>query len=562
MKKIKYFIFMLLISIIGMGSVSANTIYSIDVDLKLDSNGNGKVTEIWKANVDSKTELYKPMGDLGNSKITNFKVSMDGSDFTYISNWDIDATFKEKAYKNGINDTSDGMELCFGMSQYGTHTYILTYDVSNMIYNLEDSQMLYWKFINDSMNPYPKKFSVKVSGPEKYSDNLDVWGYGYEGYAYVYDGIIEMSNIETRDFKSSEYAVLLVKYPLNTFVTDNKIETYDTFDDAYEAAKEGSFSYREPSLWEKIWTVLCSLFFVFIIAGSVVVAYIFSKEGTYVNVNIDKNDINPFRDIPCDKNILNAYYLSKVYGIIRKKEDLFGAIILKWVLEGQIKIIEKEKDSVFGSKNVTSLDVTKDLDDNTPLGKLYGYLKEASRDGILESKELEKWSGVHYNTLYNWFNTVDNYVKRDFENKRYITKVKAGKLIKYSAYQIEPKLEEEAKHLIGLKKFLKEVSSIHEKRPIEVKLWEYYLIYAQIFGMAKEVADSFKKLYPDVVRNMEEIGFNYNTFMIINSLQNNTVKAMSVAKARAESYSSGGGGHSFGGGGGGSFGGGSGGGAR
>ena len=75
MKKIKYFIFMLLIFIIGMGSVSANTIYSIDVDLKLDSNGNGKVTEIWKANVDSKTELYKPMGDLGNSKITNFKVT-------------------------------------------------------------------------------------------------------------------------------------------------------------------------------------------------------------------------------------------------------------------------------------------------------------------------------------------------------------------------------------------------------------------------------------------------------------------------------------------------------
>ena len=109
---------------------------------------------------------------------------------------------------------------------------------------------------------------------------------------------------------------------------------------------------------------------------------------------------------------------------------------------------------------------------------------------------------------------------------------------------------------------MKEVSLIHEKRPIEVHLWKEYLMFAQIFGMAKEVAANFKDLYPEILKDMNSTNFDYTTFVIINNLQTNTVKAMSSARAAAQSYSSGGGGSSFGGGGGGSFGGGSGGGCR
>ena len=39
----------------------------------------------------------------------------------------------------------------------------------------------------------------------------------------------------------------------------------------------------------------------------------------------------------------------------------------------------------------------------------------------------------------------------------------------------------------GLKKFLKEFSQISKKEPIEVKLWDQYLMYAQIFGIAEQV---------------------------------------------------------------------------
>ena len=44
-----------------------------------------------------------------------------------------------------------------------------------------------------------------------------------------------------------------------------------------------------------------------------------------------------------------------------------------------------------------------------------------------------------------------------------------------------------------------------KRNPIEVKLWDYYLMYAMILGVAKEVEDQFKNLYPD---DLEKDGYN------------------------------------------------------
>ena len=88
-------------------------------------------------------------------------------------------------------------------------------------------------------------------------------------------------------------------------------------------------------------------------------------------------------------------------------------------------------------------------------------------------------------------------------------------------------------------------------------------MYAQIFGMADEVAEQFKKLYPEVIEAMNTQNFDYGDLVFIRTLSNtgiSTAAAKSAAVARASSYSGGGGGFSSGGGGGGSFGGGGGGG--
>ena len=558
MKKIKYLLFSFFIVIFGMTGVKADKTYSIDVTMEIDAKGNAKVVEKWDFRADDGTEIYKPIGELGHSEITNFEAYMDDTLFTYEKHWDIDASFSKKAYKNGINETDDGIELCIGKSEYGRHIYTFSYEVSNVIYNVEDAQVLYWKFINDNMKNAPEKFSVIVKGPSAYSDDLPVWGYGYlNGYAYVYDGQIEM--VKESNFKSSEYAVLLVQYPLGTFDTNNSWYKFSTFDDVLHLATTGSF---KMTLLDKIIVIAAVIFGAFIFGLVMVAIYAASKDNTYLFNKINMRDVNNFRDIPCDKDILSAYLLSKVYSLYKKKEDLFGAVLLKWVLDGTVTIKEEEKESLLGSKTTTSIDMTKEYNDDTPIGALYQMMKKASVDGILESKELSKWATNNYSKLYKWFDDVEKYARDKYIEKGMIEKVTGGKLVHYSQFKITDKLEEEATYLAGLKKFLKYFSEIDKKQPIEVTMWEQYLIYAQIFGMAKQVAKTFKDLYPEVVKDMELTGVDYVSIVRLNDLTTRTVSAASTAKTRAESYSSGGGGGSFGGGGGGSFGGGSGGGGR
>src|SRR5574344_2314791 len=559
MKNIKYIVFTLIICLLNLSFVKANTIDSINVEVTLDKNGNAEVTEIWHMNVDEGTEVYKPMSNLGNSNITDYTVSMDSSNFTTISPWNTSASFSSKSYKAGINYTSSGLELCFGMTSYGTHTYTLKYKVTNMIYNVNDAQVLYWKFINDSMDPATKSFSVLVSGPTTYTDDLPVWGYGYKGYAYVSNGRIYMSNTEDHTFKSTEYAVLLVEFPLNTFTTTNSIAKYSTFDDFNNAAKEGSYSSKDDDTFETILSIILSIGPIIII--SIIIIMSASKSTNYIKNKINMKDVNNFRDIPCNKNILEAYFLSKVYGLNKAKEDIFGAALLKWLLDGTVTIEEKDKKGLFKTKKVTSINMTKDIVDNTPLGELYNMLKTASRDGILDCDEFESWAKNNYSKVYSWFDNVETYVRNNDIQNNTISSIKKGKVFSSYSYEISPSLEEEAIHLAGLKKYLIEFSKMNEKQPIEVHLWEYYLIYAQIFGIAKEVSKQFKDLYPELLEQ-SNYQFDYTDVILMDNFYTTGVNAMSAARAAAESYHSGGGGFSSFGGGGGSFGGGSGGGCR
>ena len=108
----------------------------------------------------------------------------------------------------------------------------------------------------------------------------------------------------------------------------------------------------------------------------------------------------------------------------------------------------------------------------------------------------------------------------------------------------------------GLKKFLEEFSLINTREAIEVTMWEEYLMYAQIFGIADKVAKQFKKMYPDVIAD-----YSYDSVIFVNHIAYVGMNsARSASNSASSSGSGGGGGFSSGGGGGGSFGGGGGGG--
>lgn len=541
--------------------VNANSISSINMDIYLSDTGDATITETWQTYLDEGTENYHPYFNIGNSKIIFNSVKDDrGTTYNYNSNWNIDNSFEIKKNTFGIYNSGNEYDLCWGISEYGNRTYTLNYTIQNFIYNTTDNyQILYWTLIPKGMSSSVDKVYIKVHANNNFSDDLPVWGYGnYGGTAYVYNGIIEATSPE-KGLSTDQYMTILVKFSSNTFNTTNSIDK--SWDEVYSEAKKGATAYKEN---DNSFMSILSNFLYIIVAVLVFIPYALSakrKKNHMISGKDELKDVLPFRDIPFGEDYFYTNYLAQEYDLISTDTNILGAMFLKWIKNNYLTISTEEK-GIFKTKTtkfIINPNSTNQMTDPNEL-KLWDIINKAAVDNILEDNEFKKYCKNNYQTLLNLFDNINDNIDKNLKNNNaFITTVEIKKAFGTSKkYTATSKLNEDARKLAGLKVFFKDFTSLNEKQPIEVKQWREYLIYAQILGMAEQVAKEFKKFYPDVITDV-----NYNDIVLINNFSNNGVYAAMDARSRAQNYSAGGGGFSFGGGGGGSFGGGgSGGGSR
>ena len=557
MKKLINYLILIAILLFIPISAKAITIDSIDMDVFLDEKGDAHITEKWVNPTPSSgsTEFYKAYDNLGKMKIKNFTVSYNNQTFTYNDDWDIDDSFSEKSYKNGLYYEDSKTELCWGISTYTSGTYTLTYTIENFIVKLNDADMVYFNFIPSGNNI--NSFHLKMYSDKEFN-KLPVWGFGKKnGTAYVYDGYIEMNSESA--LNNNEYITLLVDFDKDTFSSTYKINK--DFDYYLKLAKKGSSTPLAANpivkFIKSIFRFILTNFYLIIIFVFGAIAAVKSKNkiGSY-KYDFGKRgrklpkDVNKVRDIPFD-DIYKVYYYSVVYNLNKNKTDLLGASILKWLKDdklsiekGQSKILKKEEVKIVLKKDQTF--------DNLFETSLYTMMYEASGDGILESNELKRWCRDNYNEILKWFDRVIDDTALELQKNQLLTRTPNN-----SKFVITDEFYEEACKVKGVKDFLLEFSRIDDKEAIEVKLWEYYLIYAQIFGIADKVAKQFKKLYPnEIAEYNERYGYGIDDLIMINYISRAGISSAISSKQKAESYSSGGGGFMSGGGGGGSFGGG------
>jgi len=134
-----------LIIITQASEVLANTSYfeEIDIPVTIDEDCSAHFTERWVGHIYEGMEIYLEKENLGESAIENFTVTENGTTFEFLDTWDINSIQQEKALKNGITETANGVELSWVIGEYGTHEYILEYTVTNFVKQLEDSQFVH-----------------------------------------------------------------------------------------------------------------------------------------------------------------------------------------------------------------------------------------------------------------------------------------------------------------------------------------------------------------------------------------------------------------------------------
>ena len=518
------FIFTIVLLYIFIGKVYANSINDIDIDVYIDKNGDANVTETWKEWLNEGTEGYKENKNLGNSEISDFQVFDDtGKEYQYQDRWLTSESFENKAYKCGINKYGNEVELCWGISNYGYRTYVLKYKISNIVQQYTDTQGIYFNFLNMDFVVYNAKITIHSDFPFSL-ENSRIWAFGTEGEINFIDGNIVFYT--TNVLSKSDYMVVMARFQSNIFNTTNNIN--ESFDQVYDDAMKDAFYPNDPwkrflyiisIIWESNHTVIMCY------AGMIFLTIIYQrrlfktrKNNIISNVQlvIRKKDIKLppnwkieyCREIPFNKDIFKAYWVMNTYNMAKEqdlKKNLIGAFLLKWIEEDKITICKNKKGVFDIFSGNYAIDFTKDVEiEDYTEKKLFDILKDASGiNKILEPNEFKKWSLNNFRELEQWFSSSLYYGKNKLEIEEFIISEEIEKRSLFRKYTVKrkrlsPKLKEEAIKLKGLKKYLTEYSLMKEKESIEVKLWEDYLIFAQLFGIANKVEKQFKEMYPEL----------------------------------------------------------------
>lgn len=530
-----------------------HSLESIDIFVEVREDGSASFKELRRANLSEGSEYYIVIENLGDSDILDFRVVEDGLDYQSLDKWDTSWSRDEKKYKSGVIKTSQGYELCWGIGDYGLHTYEVHYTVTNFVKNYRDSQAIFWRFINDKTNIPPKNAQVSLEGPWDFNEeNSAIWAFGYEGQInFSDDGKIIASS--SRAFNNSNYLTILVELEMDSFNSPSTLID-KSFEEVKSQAFEGS-DYGSDNNQSSGGSIPGALAFTLIpfIGLTALIIYLIKAPKKF-KTSIKKRFIGEyFRDYPYEGPFEEIYSAMIPLGLANR-ENILTAFILKWIYEGDISLEKYEKGKLI-KKEETGLRLNKSSWDILNLeDQLFLMMQEAAGSNqILEDKEFTKWARKNYQRLIKWEEELVSQSKKTLLAKGFLERVdKKFLFIKYHANEKTDKGERLEENSYKFINYLRDFSLLEEHGSINVGIWDQLMIWAAFFGITQAVAEEFKKLYP----NYEvESAYKTNALPLARSYSSHASSAVS-------SRTSGGGGSSSSGGGGGSSGGGSGGGTR
>lgn len=547
------------------GSLSAQQIRSLDIDVFITDEGDAYIKQVWDVHVVSGTEWYIPIENLGGMYISGLNVQENGKEFiSDARNWDSSRSIEEKAGRCGIVEKRDGVELCWGQGSLGDHVWNVGYVALKLVQSLEDCDAFNYMFVNPDMIAGPKSVTLTFhrTGDEPFSfDYTRFWFFGTEGESELLDdGTIRF---HAENMLRSDSVICMMRFDKGHFQPSlskdmkfEKMQKKAFKGSTYKADGKKKFSF------EDLLALIVGGGFVLVIVG-LVLLFLYSlirdiilKITGHVWSKKVFGSTKPQgweREAPFGGSIPVAAALLKdgnrLTLNVGHTERCIGAYFLKWINEG-IATPVKAKDGHFDMQFQSEKPVFSDLVEETLYDKAFDA---AGKNLILEKGEFDSWARKHYSSLAAWPKAIE------IEGR--------NKLGNFDG----DKVEESAK-LLKFKNYLKDFTLAREREVPEVGLWGQYLVFAQIFGIADKVAKGFAERYPEQFsKYSSQYGLDSATMCtVVHSWSNSAVHAYKSAydekisrEAAAKSRSSSGyGGHSSRGGGGGFSGGGHGGGSR
>lgn len=538
---------------------AANQVNTMDIQAVIYQDGSMHITQVWEGRFNEGTESYIPMNAPDYLTISELSVSDQNGSYETVPDWDIGWSFAEKKRKCGINDTDSGYEVCFGISQYGQNRYTIAYKLDHAVGAYSDRDGVNFRFVNDGMNTTPTDVTVQIrlaDGRPITDEIADIWGFGFAGTVEFENGSI----VARTDTSLSAKNHVTILFSLDKGILSPSRQEPGSFEEIKETAFSGS-DYDDPG--EEISAVaviVAMLFFFGFPVGLIILFSRIRKKRRQKKMQRFAARFGYFRDIPNDGNMNATYALGQIFDLC---EDgvVLATGMLRLIQLGCLSPVETQQAGFMGrTKATVSLRlVGSDHDKMNQYDEyLYAVLEGAAgSDCILQARELERFANQNDKLLRAYIQKCDSAGRAYLNQKNCLKRWKTPAKLT----DLTPAGEQELGELMGLKRYLADFSLINERGIKEIPIWRELLTYAMLFGMADQVAEQMKELYPALSSELADYSQNMATAYSYHYLLYSNMKKAERQREQ-EKRSGGGGGLSSLGGGGGSIGGGSGGGTR
>lgn len=511
-----------------------NGVASLCVWAALNEDGSADIEEEWTIrSVYDGTEYYKALNNVGEGAVSDLRVTDDrGVEYETLSEWDVDASFDEKANRCGIRQTGDGSyELCWGISEMGDRTYTISYHLEDLAKHYEDADGFYYRFVSDGMSSAPEYAQVVVwmaDGTELTADDNSAWAFGYDGEVQFNDGRIEAWT--QGSMSDSDYINLLVRFPSGTFDAPLTSGTFaDVQDRALNAAK-----------YERIEMLTVLGAFVALALGIGAFAYhksthIRLADGTNLR-RVSKRNIEKREQPPCDS-------LEENHALLRlggdKANSPVGAYLIRWGLNGTATLERNPKD-----KDDAVLTLNRPPEGALPETELYEMFREVSFRGSLPLEAWQEWLEDHSYAMENWKKTMDEFGQSALIAHGWAQNDAKGRL------RLTREGYDRYVELLGYRKTLQEIGRSGAPAVSDAQ-WRKLLVYAAYFELAKDVVPCFDQMPREIwAEDPYYMDSAYYLFAAGCGRHYSEPPASANSGSGGSAFSSGGGGFSGGGGGG------------
>lgn len=545
------------------------SISDVDITLTLLPDGTASIHERWDVCAADGTEWYLVRGNLGDIEIGNLAVS-DESRRAYVDegSWDTQRGIAEKAGRCGIVRKRDGAEICWGIGSLGDHVFDVSYTMSRSVKSLNDYDMLHLQTVSPGLSSPPRHVRVTVRAQQHQLDtaNTRAWGFGFAGRVDFRDGAVVYESTEA--FVRNSSVIVLLRFDKGMFDSPSRQDR--DFADALAVAMEGADFGSDQDSDDGGDLARVAAIFAVAVAGMCGIAATSRRAMRKKILGMKPSEVPWNREIPFGGDLeASAYTLGKLGESSGGSGDtLAAALILRMIYRGELSAAKDGDERVEISFNGAAgpraagasadgpADGTADVSgsaDQAAEELREMMLKASGADKVLQHNEFSRWAKRHAHEVAGWSSRALVFGRNSLRDQKYIYG---------SAYT--PAGQSEARKLLGLKKFLQDFTLMGEKDTIEVILWQDYMVYGALFGIADKVAEQLRDINPDLFAEVMDYDYTtmhqllFQTRLLSAAITNS--KASVAAEAAQQSARGFGGGTSFGGGGGfsgGGFGGGS-----